>query len=140
MVDVKVDPNIHVDLSDFQDLASEIVRPSASKLAEKFERELLKVALDYGCSRVYYVDWTETENNTWHWHYMVFPFQHRKIAFELAKEKGTFVKIFNFKSWINMPYDEFERFGMQSKNFKLAKQVREKFRCKVWKPIQLDLL
>lgn len=131
MVDVKVDPNIHVDLSDFQDLASEIVRPRASKLAEKFEHELLQVALDFDCTRVYYVDWTEIKDNVWSWCYNVFPFQHRNLAFELAREKDSFVVIANFKKWINMSEEEFIRFGSQSKNFELAKQLRDKFRGKV---------
>ena len=103
-------------------------KPIYHRAVQEYERRLLQTALDCDCTRVYVVDWTEQHECRLDFCYMCYPFQARREAFKLAKEKHTTVKIFNFRRWIDMPEDEFQCAFYPSPNKDIAVLIRERHR------------
>lgn len=103
-------------------------KPIYHKAVQEYERRLLQTALDCDCTRVYVVDWTEQHESRLDFCYLCFPFQARREAFKLAKEKHTNVTIFNFRKWIDMSEDDFQFFSYHSPNKDLARKIRERHR------------
>ena len=103
-------------------------KPKYSPAVQEYERRMLLTALHFDCTRVYVVDWTEQHEYRFDFCYMCFPFQDRREAFKLAREKHTQVKIFNFRRWIDMPEDEFQCTFPPSPNTDVAVMIRERHR------------
>lgn len=117
-------------ISNVLDLMSEVITPRSSKIAERYERELLETALACGCIRVYVTDWSETHDGSWDYCYMAFPYDLRGEAFRLAREKDGKVVIHDFKKWVEMGDGEFSAYHDDSPNYRLAKEVRERWRMR----------
>lgn len=101
----------------------------------RYERTLLLTAIQYECTRVYVVDWTEQHGYRLDFCYMCFPFQDRRVAFKFAREKNSHVMIFNFRRLIDMDDGEFYCIGKQSPNRELAIELRNKNRLKSKKEV-----
>ena len=94
------------------------------------ERDVLKMALDCCCTRVYIVEWTETSGTRFDIFYKVVPFQMRRAAFELAREKNANVRIVNFREWLD--YDDetfYDKIGCrENPNSDIAMKLREEYK------------
>ena len=95
-----------------------------------FERDALKMALDCCCTRVYVVEWTESNGSRFDMFYKAVPFQMRGAAFELAREKHAHVKIVNFREWLDYDDDTFyDKIGYRkSPNNDIALKLREEYK------------
>ena len=124
------------------ELTNEIVNPrleAAKQYAHRFERDAMETALRFGCRAVYVVEWSEThdfkDEMKWGTRYDIcwkcFPYECRRDAFRLCKEKDGHVRIIDFKGVIEMPCDIFCR--IDNPNRDLAEQIREKFKWTRWK-------
>lgn len=123
----KVDWNGFASIDDFQ----RVVLEPRIRQAIAYEKDFLETALKFRCTRLYLVSWTDTQENTWFYNSMCFPFQARREAFKLAREKNEHVRIVNIKKWaVDMTDEEFDRFAMRSKNYEIAKQIRDVFRIR----------
>jgi len=119
------------------EFSQEIVNPrleAARAYAHKFERDAMETALRFGCRAVYIVEWTETndykDGTKWGTRldicWKCFPYEYRRDAFRLCKEKSGHVTIIDFKEVVEMPCDIFG--CIESPNIDLAEQIRKKFR------------
>ena len=100
------------------------------KYYEDIERDALKMCLDCYCTRVYIVEWTETSGSRFDMYFKVVPFQMRRAAFDLAREKHAQVIIFNFREWLD--YDDetfYDKIGYRnSPNNDMALKLREEYK------------
>ena len=94
------------------------------------ERDALKMALDCCCTRVYIVEWTEVNGSRFDMYAKVVPFQMRRAAFELAREKHAHVRIVNFREWLDYDDDTFyDKIGYRkSPNNDIALKLREEYK------------
>ena len=94
------------------------------------ERDALKMALDCCCTRVYIVEWTEVNGSRFDMCAKVVPFQMRRAAFELAREKHAHVRIVNFREWLD--YDDetfYDKIGFrENPNNDIAMKLREEYK------------
>ena len=94
------------------------------------ERDALKMALDCCCTRVYIVEWTEVNGSRFDMCANVVPFQMRRAAFELAREKHAKVIILNFREWLD--YDDetfYDKIGYRNgPNNEIALKLREEYK------------
>ena len=115
------------------EFTQEICNPrleAAKAYAHGFERDAMETALRFGCRAVYVSEWTEnhSEDGTARWDlcWKAFPYEFRRDAFRLCKEKGGQVRIIDFKGVVEIPYDTF--YSIESPNRDLAEQIRAKFK------------
>lgn len=94
------------------------------------ERDALKMALDCCCTRVYIVEWTESNGSRFDMYAKAVPFQMRRAAFELAREKHANVRIVNFREWLD--YDDetfYDKIGFrENPNNDIAMKLREEYK------------
>ena len=125
------------DIMTLSEFEQEIVNPrleAARAYAHKFERDAMETALHFGCRAVYVVEWTETHDykddtkwgTRWDICWKCFPYEFRRDAFRLCKEKSGHVKIIDFKGVVEIPCDIF--CCIESPNKDLAEQIRETFK------------
>lgn len=88
------------------------------------------MALDCCCTRVYIVEWTEVNGSRFDMYGKVVPFQMRRAAFELAREKNAHVRIVNFRGWLD--YDDemfYDKIGYRKgPNADIAMKLREEYK------------
>jgi len=88
------------------------------------------MALDCHCTRVYIVEWTESNGSRFDMYANVVPFQMRRAAFEMAREKNAYVRIVNFREWLD--YDDetfYDKIGYrENPNNDIAMKLREEYK------------
>ena len=121
------------DIMTLDEFTQEIMNPrleAAKAYAHRFERDAMETALRFGCRAVYIAEWTETHNYKdgarcdmcW----KSFPYEFRRDAFRLSKEKLGNIRIIDFKCIVDMAEDEFN--AVPSPNKDLAEQIRAQFK------------
>lgn len=106
------------------------------KFYDDLERDALKKCLDCCCTRVYIVEWTEDNGSRFDMYANVVPFQLRRAAFELAREKHSHVRIVNFREWLD--YDDetfYDKIGYRkSPNNDMALKLRDEYKKTLYLP------
>ena len=91
-----------------------------------YEKDFLRTALLFNCTKIYIVEWTETTEAFIRYNTKFFPYQLRGDAFKLAREKDVNVQVRDIKRWaVDMSDEEFERFATHYGNYELAIDVRK---------------
>ena len=88
------------------------------------------MALDCCCTRVYIVEWMEVNGSRVDMFCKVVPFQMRRTAFELAREKHAQVRIVNFREWLD--YDDetfYDKIGFrENPNNDIDMKLRDEYK------------
>lgn len=94
---------------------------------EKWERDMLTVALECFCTRVYTVEFSEFSSGRFSFCMKAFPFQLRRWAFDLAREKGALVRIYDFRRWLDTTDEDFSAM-CRGPNRDVASRLREEYK------------
>ena len=98
-----------------------------ARMYEKWERKMLTVALKCQCTRVYTVEFSEFSSGRLEFCMNAFPFQLRRWAFELAREKGALVRIYDFRRWLDTTDEDFSAMA-RGPNVDVASRLREEYK------------
>ncbi len=98
-----------------------------ARMYEKWEREMLTVALECFCTRVYTVEFSESSSGGFSFCMKAFPFQLRRWAFEFAREKGALVRIYDFRRWLDTTDEDFSAMA-RGPNSDVASRLREEYK------------
>lgn len=98
-----------------------------ARMYEKWEREMLTVAMKCYCTRVYTVEFSESSADRITFSMKAFPFQLRKWAFEFAREKGALVRIYDFRRWLDTTDGDFSAMAV-GPNKDVASRLREEYK------------
>lgn len=98
-----------------------------ARMYEKWERKMLTVALKCQCTRVYTVEFSEYSSGRLEFCMNAFPFQLRRWAFDLAREKGALVRIYDFRRWLDTTDEDFSAM-CRGPNGDVASRLRDEYK------------
>lgn len=103
---------------------------SAGRMAEAWERYLLREALRLGCWRIWFVQWTSYEGTAAFLKTKVFPPWGIKAARAFAKEVGEHVVGLSFKKWLLYVDSAFNHYSGASPNKDAMADLRRVMRAR----------